>query len=185
MPRPAPALPALAALIVLLASLPTGGQDPTPASESSLRTFFSVRSAQEDDTLPEELRKEFEKDDGGPLRSVAIDLDGDGKDEKFYLSAVLAASGGYQWLIYDTATGSLRGLVVGTLIFVSRQTDNGFPRLETYWKQAGDMSVVFEYVFGRRRYNRVDTYVLTLAEASDYFRAKPPLDLDKELVEIK
>jgi len=162
------------------------GQDPpAPFPASSLRTFFTVRSAQPDDTLPPEFRKEFEKDDESPLRSVAIDLDGDGNAEKFYLCGVAAATGGPQWLVYDPARGTARGIVVGTIVFIDRETDNGYPRLETYWKQGGDMSVVFNYRYGRQRYGRVATKALTLWETSEFFRQKPPLDLDQELVEIK
>jgi hypothetical protein len=166
-------------------SLPLAAQIPDQAAAPSLRTFFTIRSAQPDDTLPAELRKEFEKDDGSPLRSVAVDLDGDGNAEKFFVCGVLAASGGYQWLVYDPAKSAARGVIVGTLIFINRESDEGYPKLETYWKQGGDMSIVFRYRYGRGRYGRVDTRALTLMETSDYFRAKPPLDLDKELVEIK
>ena len=162
------------------------GQDPpTPSPASSLRTFFTVRSARPDDLLPSELRKEFEKDDGSPLRSVIVDLDGDGKEEKFVLCGVLAATGGSQWLVFDPARGAARGVLVGTIVFIGRDSDNGYPRLETYWKQGGDMSVVFSYQYSRGRYGRVGTRALTLWETSEYFRAKPPLDLDQELVETK
>ena len=175
----------LAVFSCLVLNLPSGGQVPAPAADTSLRTFFTVRSAQQDDTLPPELRKEFEKDDGSPLRSVAIDLDGDGKEEKFVLCGVLSAAGGHRWLVYDPARGTTRGVVGGTIVFIGRESDDGYPKLETYWKQGGDMSVVFSYKYTRGRYGRIDTKAMTLWETSEYFRAKPPLDLDKELIEIK
>jgi hypothetical protein len=176
---------ALAVLSCLAPGHSMGGEVPGPAVESSLRTFFTVRSAQPDDTLPPEFRKEFEKDDGSPLRSVAIDLDGDGNAEKLFLCGVLASNGGSQWLVFDPAQNAARGIVIGTIVFVSRESDNGYPRLETYWKQGGDMSVVFDYRYGRAHYGRVATRALTLWETSEYFRQKPPLDLEQELVEIK
>ena len=185
MTRKSRLLSTLAVFTCVVLDLPFGGQVPGPPAASSLRTFFTIRSAQEDDTLPPELRKEFEKDDGSPLKSVPVDLDEDGNAEKFFLSGVLSASGGYQWLVYDPAKSAARGIVVGTIIFISRESDEGYPKLETYWKQGGDMSIVFRYKYGRDRYARVDTRALTLMETSDYFRAKPPLDLDKELAEIK
>lgn len=165
--------------------LSSGGQVPAPAADTSLRTFFTVRSAQKDNTLPPEIRKEFEKDDESPLRSVAFDLDGNGKEEKFVLCGVPSAAGGPQWLVYDPATGAARGIVVGTIVFIGLESDDGYPKLETYWKQGGAMSVVFRYKYARGRYGRVGTQAMTLWETSEYFRAKPPLDLDKELVEIK
>jgi hypothetical protein len=150
-----------------------------------MRTFFSVRSAQPDDTIPEALREQFEKDDGGPLRSVSVDLDGDGTPEKFVLCAVPSAAGGYQWLVYDVKNGTGRGIVIGAIIFVGRETDGGFARLEAYWKQGGNMSVVSRYAFDVTRYGRTGTRALTQWEASEFFRAKGPLDLERELVEIK
>jgi hypothetical protein len=167
------------------ADLPTSGQVPEPAAPSSLKTFFTVRSAQPDETLPPEVRKEFEKDDGSPLKSVAVDLDGNGKEEKFVLCGVPSAAGGPQWLVYDPATGASRGVIVGTIVFIGRESDDGYPKIETYWKQGGAMSVVFRYKYARGRYGRVGTQAMTLWETSEYFRAKPALDLDKELVEIK
>jgi hypothetical protein len=161
---------------LLLASL-SDGQD-LPPQPPSLRTFFTVRSTQPDDSLPPEFRKEFEKDEGGPLKSVTVDLNGDGREEKVFLCAVPAGTGGRQWLVYDPFRNAARGVIVGTIVFIGRDLENGFPRLETYWKQGGDR-------FGRERYARVGTRALTLWETSEYFRAKPPLDVDQELVEIK
>lgn len=175
----------LSGLLGLAPAFPSSAQLPAPAGPSSLKTFFTVRSAQPDDSLPAAFREEFEKDDGSPLRSVAYDLDGDGDAEKFFLCGVLTVSGGYQWLVYDPEINVARGTIVGTIIFIGRESDGGYPGLETCWRQGGDMSVVFRYRYGRGRYGRTETRALTLAETSDYFRAKPPLDLDKELVEIK
>jgi hypothetical protein len=159
-------------------------QSTAPGGDFPMRTYFSVRSAQPDDTIPEALRQQFEKDDGGPLRSVSIDLDSDGVPEKFVLSGVPSLSGGYQWLIYDVRNGTGRGVIVGAIIFVGRETHGGWPRLETCWKQGGDMSVVSRYAFDKTRYGRTATKALTLWETSEYFRSKGPLDPASELVEI-
>ncbi len=147
--------------------------------------FFTVRSAKPDDTLGGIDRDLFENDKGGPFKSVAVDLRGDGKEVKFVLDSELSDSKGLQWLIWDPARGAALGLVIGTIIFIERETDEGFPRLETYWKQGEDMAVVFDYSYSRGKYVRVDSRSLTVPDISDYFRAKPPLDPDKELVEIK
>jgi hypothetical protein len=158
----------------------------TPSQPTGMiKTFFTARSAKPDDSLSEEARKEFDDDDGRPLRSVSLDLNGDGQDEKFFLSSVASKSGGSQWLIWDPAAKAVRGVIVGSIIFVERDTDGGFARLETYWRQGGEMSVVFNYSFSRSRYVRVDSRSLTVPEIDEYFRTKPPIDLDKELVEIK
>lgn len=175
--------PALLAGLALAAA--PNGRTAAPPDDFPLRTFFSVRSAQLDESVPNILREQFEKDEGGPLRSVAIDLDGDGRPEKFILSSKPTSGGGYQWLVYDPVRGVGRGIVVGAIVFVGRETDGTYPRLETYWKQGGDMSVVFRYTFDRTRYGRTGTRALTLWETSEFFRAKPALDLDRELLEVE
>jgi len=174
-----------AVLALFVLGLPSRGQLTAPAAAFPMRTFFSVRSAIPDSAVPAVLREQFEKDDGGPLRSVAIDLNGDGREEKFVLCGVPSAAGGYQWLVFDQVRGVGRGIIIGALIFVGRETDGGYPRLETYWKQGGDMSVVSRYTFAGGRYVRSETRALTLWEASEFFRAKGPLDLERELAEIK
>jgi hypothetical protein len=174
-----------AILTAFLLGLPGRGQVGQPASDFPMRTFFSVRSAQPDNNIPQVLREQFEKDDGSPLRSVPIDLNGDGRDEKFVLCGVPSAAGGYQWLVFDPRAGVGRGVVIGALIFVGRETDGGYARLETYWRQGGKMSIVSRYAFAKGRYGRTDTRALSLWEASGYFRSKGSLDLDLELAEIK
>jgi len=179
---------ALPLLLLLTSALAPGHQETPPQAAQApgaVRTFFSARSAKADDELPEEARKEFENDDGRPLRSVAFDLKGDGTEFRFYLSSVPSKSGGNQWLVWDPAANALRGLIVGSIIFVGRETDDGFPRLETFWRQGGEMAVVFNYQYARGKYSRVDSRSLSVPEINDYFRTKPSIDLDKELVEIK
>ncbi|HSA95938.1 MAG TPA: hypothetical protein VLJ16_07800 [Acidobacteriota bacterium] len=174
-----------AAALVLVLARPAASQVTARPDDFPMRTFFSVRSAQLDDSIPNILREQFEKDDGGPLRSVSVDLDGDGRPEKFILSSVPTSGGGYQWLVYDPVRGTGRGIIVGAIIFIGRETDGGYPRLETYWKQGGDMSVVFRYAFDKTRYGRTGSRSLTLWETSEFFRAKPPLDFERELVETE
>jgi hypothetical protein len=175
----------LLALAVAVPGRADARQDETAAPPGSLRTFFSVRSARLDETLGDDVRKLFEDDDGGPLRSVDLDLDGDGHPEKFVLDNAPASSGGSQWLVWDPARRAAKGFVIGAIIFVGRETDDGFPRLETYWKQGGDMAIVFDYAYSRGRYVRIKSRSLTVPEIDEYFRSKPPLDFDRELVEIK
>jgi len=175
----------LAVAFPAVAGRPAGAQVGAPVPEFPMRTFFTVRSAAPDASIPDTIREEFEKDDGSPLRSVALDLNGDGQAEKLVLCGVPAQSGGYQWLVFDPATATAHGIVVGAIIFVGLETDGGYARLETYWKQGGDMSIVSRYAFARGRYARTGTRALTQWEASEYFRTKGRLDPDRELVEIE
>jgi hypothetical protein len=174
-----------AAAACLALGMGAGGQDPAASPEGDIRTFFTSRSAVVDESLPVELAGEFEKDEGAPLMSVTIDLDGDGRPAKFVLSGALSGSGGRQWLVYDPVRNVSRGIVIGSIIFVTREDQDGFPVLETYWKQGGEMAVVFRYACSRGRYGRVHSRSLTVQEISDYFRDKPALDEERELVEIK
>ncbi len=178
-------VPVLALMAWGTLARPQENAAPAAAATGGLRTFFTSLSAKPDDSLSDEVRKEFEDDDGATLRSVAIDLNGDGKDEKFYLSNAPSKSGGSQWLLVDGDTGKLRGLIIGSIIFIEKAADENFPRIETYWKQATNMGVVFDYSFSRGRYVRARARSLTLSEIDEYFRTKPPLDLSQELVDIK
>jgi len=173
-------------LLLLALSLSAASQEPPPTPPAgALRTFFTTHSAKPDDSLPEEAREEFEDDDGRPLRAVAIDLNGDGTEEKLFLSGVPSKSGGRQWLVWDTTANASRGVIIGSIIFVERDADEGFTRLESYWKQGPEMSVVFDYALTRGKYSRVNSRSLTVPEIDEYFRTKPPIDLDKELVAIQ
>ena len=117
-----------AGLAILLISLlglafASGSQEAPAQPAGAIRTFLAARSAKDDDTLPEEARKGFEDDDGRPLKAVALDLNGDGKVETF-LSGVPSKSGGSQWIVWDEAASAVRGLIVGSIIFVGgRRTD--------------------------------------------------------------
>ena len=173
------------ACVCLLVRSSFSGQDPAASATEALRTFFSARSAVVDETLPADLGREFENDDGAPLRSVSLDLDGNGRQEKFVLSGALSNLGGSQWLVYDPVRNISRGIIIGSIIFISTESQDGFPVIETYWKQGREMAVVFRYAYSRGRYARVHSRSLTFQEISEYFRAKPPLDPELELVEIR
>lgn len=177
--------------LLILAMLAAGAAAGTPAfaqeakdqsaAPPGVKVFFSVRSAKPDAAIPEEVAKNFDNYKGEPLESLEYDLDGDGQPEKFILDRKLSLSSGNQWLIYSEKNSAVIGLITGTLVFVLDQTDNGMPRLETFWRQGGDMAVVFDYSFGTARYTRQSSRSLTLLEIGEYFRTKPPVDKDSEL----
>ena len=177
----------LAAAGLFVAGLWAGGQEPPSPGLPSLRTFFTVRSAKLDAALGEGPRKAFEEeeeDNGKPLKSVSVDLNDDGRPEKFVLNPAPSESGGIQWVVWDPAGGTGRGLIVGSIVFVERAADQGYARLETYWKQGGDMAIVFRYRFSGGQYTRVGSRALSVPEIDEYFRTKPALDLERELQEI-
>ncbi len=156
----------------------------TPVA-SQLKTFFTGRSAEVDKSIPDSIREHFEADEGEPLKSVVFDLNGDGRTEKFVLNSVLSNSGGNQWLVFDSSRGIPRGLLIGSIVFILRRVDEGYPRIKTFWRQGATMAVVFEYVYSRGRYVRTKSHSLSVPETDEFFRNMPPLDLNRELVEIK
>lgn len=177
----------LAAILAL--GVPCGlgavGQEAPQAAAGVVRTFFSVRSAKPDAAVPAELTKSFEGYKGGPLSSLEYDLDGDGQAEKFVLYKGSGLARGNQWIVFSVKDNTLLGLLTGTMIFVIDGPDGGFPRLESYWRQGGDMAIVFEYAFTDGRYTRQASRSLSPVEISEYFRGKPPVDPDKELVKTE
>ncbi len=159
-------------------------QDAPQSGPGVVRTFFSIRSAKPDAGVPAELAKSFEGYEDGPLSSLEYDLDGDGQTEKFILYKGSGLSRGNQWLVFSVKDNTVLGLLTGTMIFVIDEPGGGFPRLESYWRQGGEMAIVFEYAFSGGRYTRQASRSLSTVEISEYFRGKPPVDPDKELVNI-
>lgn len=173
-----------------------------PAEELTCRTFFTLRSAAPETDVPaavrddlDRLRKEklarerkaaAETEPGAapppPLRAVSTDLEGDGQPEKFYAGDPAAASGTV-WIVFSPARNAVLGSITGSVIFVARETDEGWPRLETYMKTNAQTAVVSEYAFGGTRYTKTRSRVLSLSEIDEYFRSKPPLVA--ELAEFK
>ncbi len=164
-----------------------------PAGELTYRTFFTLRSAQPETEVPEAVRGELDRlrnekrardrkaaEESQPgaahpaLRAVSWDLEGDDKPEKFYAGDPTAASGSV-WVVFSPARNAVLGSITGSVIFVARETDEGWPRLETYMKTNAQTAVVSEFSFGRTRYAKTRSRVLSLPEIDDYFRLKPPL----------
>ncbi len=174
------------------------GQDAAPES-LTYRTYFTLRSAQDDPTVPPTVREEFSRlrkeklarerrDDteasgAGVLSTVALDLDGDGNDEKFATGRGAGSGLGTVWVVYNPRNGRLMGTLTGSVVFVARESDGGWPRLETYMKSAPETAVAFSYVFSGTRYQKTRARALTLPEIDEYFRRKP--QLGRELEEFK
>jgi hypothetical protein len=174
------------------------GQVAAPQS-LTYRTYFTLRSAQDDATVPGTVREEINRlrrekmarerrgdtDAGGAgtLSTLALDLDGDGLTEKFATGSGAGSGAGTVWVVYNPRNGRLMGTLTGSIVFVARESDDGWPRLETYMKSTPETAVAFFYVFSGTRYQKVRTRALTLPEIDEYFRRKPPLG--RELEEFK
>ena len=183
--------------ILSLALAGAGGRpegQPVPAAELSYRTFFTIRSAKPEAAVPPAVRLELGRlrqekrardrkaaEEGRPgaaagpaLKAVSWDLEGDDRPEKFYAGDPTAASGTV-WIVFSPARNAVLGSITGSVIFIARETDEGWPRLETYMKTNAQTAVVSEFSFGRAQYAKTRSRVLSLPEIDDYFRLKPPL----------
>jgi hypothetical protein len=198
--------PVAALALALALALAGAGARPdgqaAPAGELTYRTFFTHRSAKPETDVPAAVREELDRlrkekrtrdrkatGENRPgtssrpvIRAVAWDLEGDDRPEKFYAGDPSAASGTI-WIVYSPARSAVLGSITGSVVFVARETDEGWPRLETYMKTNAQTAVVSEYSFGRTRYAKTRSRVLSLPEIDDYFRLKPPLV--EELAEFK
>lgn len=159
------------------------------------RTYFTPRSAQYDPGVPgtvreevnrlrkEKLARERRGEAGGgvgALSTLSLDLDGDGLPEKFATESGSASGAGSVWVVYNPRNGRLMGTLNGSIVFVARESDQGWPRLETYMKSAPETAVAFFYVFSGTRYQKARARALTLPEIDEYFRRKPPLGRELE-----
>ena len=160
------------------------------------RTYFTIRSAVGDSSVPGtvravigRLRKEKlarerrgDTDEGGlgTLRALSLDLDGDGLPEKIATGSGSGADAGTIWVVYNPRNSRLMGTLTGSIIFVAREADEGWPRLETYMKTTPETAVAFYYVFSGSRYQKARARALTLPEIDEYFRLKPALGRELE-----
>ena len=187
------------AAVLLLTLPPLPFLWPGQASEPdtlTYRTYFTVRSAQEDATVPSTVRLELNRlrkekmarerrgdaDEGsvGGLRTISLDLNGDGLAEKIATGSGTGEGLGTAWVIYNPRNGRLMGTLSGSIVFIARESDESWPRLETYMKSAPETAVAFFYVFSGTRYQKARARALTLPEIDEYFRRKPPLGRELE-----
>ena len=139
--------PRVVALIVSVAMVPVPGW--TDFSVVSLAT------AQADKALEEKMRELFDDDDGRPVRSVSIDVSGDGVPEKFVPNEFLCGNGGCPWLIYDAARDRVIGRIFASSIEVMERAVNGYHILQSYSSSGSAHKEWRNYEFSRGHYQEV------------------------------
>ncbi len=161
------------------------------AGAETFRTFFSLRSARRNDSIPAAVRAELarlEKETPKPgeppsapaiLLSVEIDLNGDGRPERFVAHKTGRPVSGTPWVIMG-AGGEVLGPLTGGLIFVRTAPAGSWPSLETFWQTSAETAVVGIYTFSNGHYVKTSAQALTLPEIDEYFSAKPPLGRELE-----
>ncbi|GEM_PF-3332765 len=114
--------------------------------------------------------------------TVSLDLNGDQKAEKFEADEVNCGTGGCLWTIYDGKTKKEIGNIEGEFVYILKEKKNGFPLVETYWRNGGDAAIVHYYAFGSTGYAEIKSNDLNEKEMDEYFESKPQMsDEFKEL----
>lgn len=123
-----------------------------PRQERTSRPPLTITSAILDTALTDDIRDAFQDDDGRPLKSIAVDLDGDGKPEKLIPNEFLGGSGGCPWLIFDPRTRRVLGEIDAKEFYVLTQKNNGYHSLECSWSLGSDRMTMTRYDFDGRKY---------------------------------
>jgi hypothetical protein len=168
------AQPGLFALLIfgLVANSSLGVRIAT--AQSSDKYLFQIESddAFPDSTLPDRLREFFDDDDGSPLERVPIDLNSDGKTEKFIPEKYLEGTGLCPWLVFDSGFKHLIGRFDAKVIFVLKAKQRGYANLECYCRLGGGLGSVTIYTFNGREYKRISTSELRDKQIDIYFEQR-------------
>jgi hypothetical protein len=123
------------------------------ASASYSTISISVANVKVDGSLPNSIRDAFEDDDGRPLKSASVDLDGDGTAEKLVPNEFLCGTGGCPWVIYSVTQKRVIGTVFASTLAVQSSFTGGYKKLiVTYSEGAkGDMTQTYAFIDGSYR----------------------------------
>ena len=138
-------------LISLVLVLAPGGAL-FPQKNMINRPPFTLQQAIFDTTLTDDVREAFADDDGRPLKSIAVDLNGDGKHEKLIPNEFLCGSGGCPWVIFEPGSRRILGEINAKEIEVLSQKVNGYFSLKCSWSLGADRLTFTHYAFDGRKY---------------------------------
>jgi hypothetical protein len=117
------------------------------ASASDSTIYISVANVTADGSLPNSIRDAFEDDDGRPLRSASIDLDGDGTAEKLVPNEFLCGTGGCPWVIYSSTQRRVIGTVFGSTLAVQSSFIGGYKILIVTFSEGAKGVLTQKYAF--------------------------------------
>jgi hypothetical protein len=117
------------------------------ASASESTVYISVANVTADGSLPNSIRDAFEDDDGRPLRSAYIDLDGDGIAEKLVPNEFLCGTGGCPWVIYSSTQKRVIGTVFGSTLAVQSSFIGGYKILIVTFSEGAKGVLTQKYAF--------------------------------------
>jgi len=117
------------------------------ASASGSIVAISLGNVTVDGSLPDSIRDAFDDDDGRPLKSASVDLDGDGIAEKFVPNEFLCGNGGCPWAIYSLTQKRVIGTVFGSTLVVESSSIGGYKILNVSFSLGADRVVTEKYAF--------------------------------------
>ena len=143
-------------------------------AQSTDRYSFQIESddAFPDSTLPQRLRSLLDDDNDSALECASIDLNGDGKKEKFVPNKFLEGTGLCPWLIFDSGLKRLIGRIDAKIIYVLKSKHHGYEDLECYCRQGGGLGTVTLYAFNGRDYEQTSSLELRDEQIDTYFERR-------------
>lgn len=134
---------------------------------------FTLLDAKLDTSLSSDVRNGFQDDDESiPLKSIDIDLNGDGCPEKLIPNEYLCGNGGCPWIIYDQKSNTIIGKIDGGVILVKNRLINDYCILEAYWHYGAGGGIVLFYEFLSGTYCLVSQNEIECEESDKYFKQK-------------
>lgn len=157
------------ALCAMLTAAPAVADDAAPVgwvvTREAFRPVALARSFQND-----KLRDALEYGETEAVRAFDLDLNGDGKPERFVLAAEkLCGTGGCPYALLDGKTGAEIGGFFGSLIVLDRR-ENGWAVIQTLGKNEEGMSSLTTYSFQRVQYQPDDATLIDAADLDQLLR---------------
>lgn len=151
----------------------------TSAAQEFTRSYnfaYELRDAKVDSSLDNNIRYNFVDDDGSnSLKSISVDLNNDGIDEKLIPNEFLCGSGGCPWLVYSLNMKKVIGEIFGIVLYIDTKQKNGYKVIETYSRNGGGKGTVSFYEYLKGHYNSVNRVDLKGEQIKEYFNNKKAL----------
>ena len=115
--------------------------------------------------VPADIRREvgsdLEYDEAEPIKGVAVDLNGDGRNDYLLQSAPsLCGNGGCVYVVCDGATHKKLGQFFGSPLYVRAELAHGYPNIATYSHLSAESGTYTEYTFDGKAYVVISTRTL-------------------------
>jgi hypothetical protein len=143
-------------------------------AQSTDKYAFQIESldAFPDSTLPDRLRQFFDDGNDSPLECASIDLNSDGKVEKFIPQKLLEGTGLCPWLVFDSGLKHVIGRFDAKVIIVCKTKQRGYAILECYCKEGGGLGSVTSYAFNGHEYKKTSFTRLQNEQIYNYFEQR-------------